>query len=496
MNAPNDDENAPTGLLGQARALLLRTMTFYRDDPRTAGWLRTRLERLSEPLRMAVTGRVKSGKSTLINALVGSELAPSDPEERTQVNTVFRYGTEPRITVHTPHGTQQTMSTGKLDPATIRDLQRWRPDEVARLVIESPSPGLQAITLIETPGVASTAVQETGRSALAQILSEADAVLYLTRHPQQTDIQFLHSVHELRVARRAPINTVLALSRADEAATGSDDSVDTAERMAAHHRQDPKVRSFAQYVVPVAGLLAQAGATLDQQRFDALLALAALPRQRLEEQLLSADRFSKATEPEELDTETRQNLLREFGLFGLQRALALLGQGTSDFARLRTALLDESRIGALQEAVHLQFVERQEALRARSVLMAVDMVLRANPRPGSRQLQGELDRLLANAHEWDELRTLSGLWSRQLRLPPGLREEAERLLGAYGPQPQARLGLPAQTQPRELVERAGAVTRRWRALASDPLFDRAHREAVRTVQRSCERMLAALCNAQ
>ncbi|SFD87055.1 Dynamin family protein [Actinopolyspora alba] len=485
------DTGPTTALLSQARELLLRTMTFYRDDPRTAGWLRTRLERLSEPLRMAVTGRVKSGKSTLINALVGAELAPTDPEERTQVNTVFRYGPEPRITVHTPHGAQRNMPVDELDPATIRDLQRWRPDEVARLVIESPSPGLQAITLIETPGVASTAVKETGRSALAQILSEADSVLYLTRQPQQIDVQFLESVHELRVARRAPINTILALSRADEVAGGDHESVEAAGRVANAYRDDPKLRTFVQYVLPVSGLLAQGGSTLGQSEFEALSRLAALPREQLDELLLSADRFASSATPESVEPGTRRELLRRFGLFGVHSALTALAAGGIDHGRLRRQLLAESRIGELQEAVHLQFVERQEALRARSTLLAVDMALRANPRSGDRQLQGELDRLLSNAHEWDELRVLSGLWSGQLSLPGRLREEAERLLGAHGDQPVARLGAPPRAGARDLAERAGEAARRWRVLAADPLRDRDHREAVWTVLRSCERLLAA-----
>ena len=145
-------------LLERARALLIRTMTFYRDDPRTSTWLRGRVERLDQPLRIAVSGRVKAGKSTLINALVGEELAPTDAEERTQVNTFYQYGPEPKILVHTPHGAVQNVPVSTLDAATIRDLQHWRPDEVARLVIEAPSPGLQAISLIETPGLASSAV--------------------------------------------------------------------------------------------------------------------------------------------------------------------------------------------------------------------------------------------------------------------------------------------------------------------------------------------------
>ncbi|MDR7301762.1 dynamin family protein [Haloactinomyces albus] len=481
---------APPGLLQQARALLIRTMTFYRDDPRTASWLRERLERIDEPLRIAVTGRVKSGKSTLINALVGADLAPSDAEERTQVNTVYQYGPEPRITAYTPHGAAQNVPVSTLDPGTIRDLQRWRPDEVARLVIDSPSPGLQAITLIETPGVSSSAVKETGRSALAQILTEADAVLYLTRHPHQTDIQFLQSAHELQVARRAPINTILALSRADETGSGSSDAMPAADKVARQYRDEPRVRSFAQYVLPVAGLLGQAAATLSAQDVDVLAELARLPAEERENLLLSADRFVNSTTPETIPAATRQDLLRRLGRFGVEHATTLIAGGSGDLKKLRSALLADSRLNDLQEAVHQQFVERQEALRARSVLMAVDMVLRANPRSGAQQLRGEFERLLANAHEWDELRLLSALHSGQVRLPGREQEAAERLLGAFGSQRRTRLGLGTDTSEAELADRAGEALVRWRLLATDPMQDSVHREAARTVLRSCERLIA------
>ncbi|RCW40262.1 dynamin family protein [Halopolyspora algeriensis] len=490
MTASTSTAEAPAGLLQQARALLIRTMTFYRDDPRTASWLRERLERIEAPLRIAVTGRVKSGKSTLINALVGAELAPTDAEERTQVNTVYQYGPEPRITAYTPHGAAQNVPVTTLDPGTIRDLQRWRPDEISRLVIDSPSPGLQAITLIETPGVSSSAVKETGRSALAQILSEADAMLYLTRHPHQTDIQFLQSAHELEVARRAPINTILAFSRADEVGSGGSDAMPSADRVAELYRNEPRVRSFAQYVLPVIGLLGQAAATLDADDFDALAALARLSSAEFENLLLSADRFVNSTTPETVSTTTRQDLLQRFGRFGVEHAVTLITRGAGDLKKLRSALLADSRLNDLQESLHQQFVERQEALRARSVLMAVEMVLRANPRSGGRQLRGEFERLLANAHEWDELRLLSALRSGQVRLPPHEREAAERLLGAFGNQRHIRLGRRPDAPESELSNRASDALLQWRTLAMDPMRDHVHREAARTVLRSCERLIA------
>ncbi|MDA3645843.1 dynamin family protein [Saccharopolyspora indica] len=471
-------------LLDRARALLIRTMTFYRDDPRTSTWLRGRLERLDQPLRIAVSGRVKAGKSTLINALVGAELAPTDAEERTQVSTFYQYGPEPKILVHTPQGTVQNVPVSTLDAGTIRDLQHWRPDEVSRLVIESPTPGLQAITLIETPGVASAAVQETGRSALAQILSEADAVLYLTRYPRQTDLQFLQSVNELQTARSVPISTIVAFSRADETGSGGPDGLQAAERIAEKFRGDPTLRSFAQHLIPVVGLLGQAVATMTDEEFTALVNLARLSQNDLEALLLSADRFVNS-KIESIPGPIRQRLFERFGQFGLGRALTLLRSGVTEPKKLRAALLDESGLNSLHETVHQQFVERQDALRARSALLAVDMVLRANPRPGVQQLQGEFERMLANAHEWDELRLLSALDSGQVRFTRPLQAEAKRLLGAFGSSPQERLG----SEDAALAEAAAAALARWRQQSVNPLHDRIHRDAVRTVLRSCERLV-------
>ncbi|QGK68366.1 isoniazid inducible protein IniC [Allosaccharopolyspora coralli] len=489
MTNPHHQAEPDDGLLPRARALLTRTMTFYRDDPRTSRWLRERFERLEHPLRLAVTGRVKSGKSTLINALIGEPLAPTDAEERTQVNTLYRYGPEPRITVHTPHGAEQNIPVTTLDVGTIRDLQHWRPDEVSRLVIESPAPGLQAITLSETPGVSSSAVQETGRGALAQILSEADGLLYLTRHPHQTDVQFLHSVHELHVAQCAPINTILVLSRADETGSGGTEALPAADKIARRYRDDPRLRAFSQYVIPVVGLLGQAASSLTPDEVAALGKVAALPDENLEALLLSADRFARNEKPESVPRAVRLALFEKLGRFGLQRAVTAIRDGVGEPKKIVSTLLDDSRLNDLHEAVHQQFIERQDALRARSVLMALDMVLRANPRPGSHQLRAELERILASAHEWPELRLISALRSGQIRFGGALDEEAQQLLGGAGDDLRSRLGQASRTSDGTMAHVAGDALTRWRYHALDPGRDLVHREAARTVLRTCERLV-------
>ena len=51
---------------------------------------------LAEPLRVAVAGRVKSGKSTLVNALLRHKVAPTAYGECTRAVTWFRFGYPPQ----------------------------------------------------------------------------------------------------------------------------------------------------------------------------------------------------------------------------------------------------------------------------------------------------------------------------------------------------------------------------------------------------------------
>jgi GTPase SAR1 family protein len=55
---------------------------------------------LAAPMRVAVVGRIKAGKSTLMNALLGQSVAPTGQEELTFNVNWFVYADPPRVTVH------------------------------------------------------------------------------------------------------------------------------------------------------------------------------------------------------------------------------------------------------------------------------------------------------------------------------------------------------------------------------------------------------------
>src|SRR5699024_1908464 len=79
---------------------------------RTAAGFAEVLRRLQSPLQVAVAGRIKSGKSTLVNALIGRRVAPTDIGECTRLVTRFQYGTVDRLEIVLRDGNTRVVPFG------------------------------------------------------------------------------------------------------------------------------------------------------------------------------------------------------------------------------------------------------------------------------------------------------------------------------------------------------------------------------------------------
>jgi hypothetical protein len=485
-------------LSAMARAVLVRAVEVYRHEPAVARWLGGQIERLDGPLRLAVAGKVKAGKSTLLNALVGEQIAPVDAGECTRVITWYRAGRQPRITLFPRQGPPTGLPVDRRDGALVIDLQGARVEDVDHLVVDWPSPHLQVATLIDTPGIASMST-EIGRRTV-QFLdpedespSEADAVVYLMRHLHAADAEFLEAFRDQGVSRAAAVNAVAVISRADEIGGGRVDAMVSARAVARRYRTEPSLSGLAQNVVAVAGLLAETARTMRQTEFTSLAALAGLPREELDAALLTADRFlAPDAVLSGLGADERARLLRRFGVFGVRLGTVLIRQGFTSPAALAAELLDRSGLPELRQVVDTQFVQRRDLLQARSALLAVLRVLADVPARDGAPLAAEVERIFADAHEFAELRLLGALRSRVVTLPGDLAADAETLLGEHGASAAARLGMPPDAPPAALQGTALAALDRWQRRAENPMLSRAAADACRVVVRTCEGLLAAL----
>ena len=454
-------------------------------------------ERLSSPLRVAVAGKVKAGKSTLVNALVGEVLAPTDFSECTTIVTWYRDGTTYRVTAHANDGTASPVSFRRDEGELKIELGDYRPEDVDRLEIEWPSSALSSMTLIDTPGIDSVNVDLSARThdflASEDTAAPTDAVLYLMRHLHESDVRFLEAFHDQVVAQPSPINSVGVLSRADEIGVARLDAMRSAERIADRYARDTKVRKLCQTVLPMAGLLASTATTLREDEFRAIQTLTLDDEGARADMLLSADRFASNTFDHQIDAVEREALLDRFGLFGVRLGCQLVLDGTASTSQqLALELKDRSGLTELTHTIHTHFGARSDVLRARSALLGLAKILHSTGASAAQGLLVELDRITSNVHEFAEIQLLNALRVGAVTLPPADIEHAESLLGANGSLAHQRLGVQGDAPGEALVAAAHELHRHWQQLAENPLMARTTVDASRTLVRTCEGLVAGL----
>jgi len=461
-------------------------------------------QRLDEPLRVAIAGKVKAGKSTLLNALVGEQLAPTDAGECTKIVTWYRHGHTYRVTLDLVDGTSRPARFTREQGVIDIDLEGLDAEKVERIVVEWPTKRLVDVTLIDTPGVASINSSVSER-ALAFLIPdderpvEADAVLYLMRHMHADDLSFLESFHDDELAHPSPVNAIGLLSRADEVAVGRPDAMRVAERIAARYRTDERLRRLCQTVLPVGGLLAETAATLTQDEFEALEQLAGLDRREVEKLMMSADRFvadeptTSAGQACTVPPLVRRHLLDRFGLFGVRTALPMIRQGrVTTAAELAKSLDARSGIVALREDLLERFANRRDVLRARSALLAVDRLLSELPQEAATELHSEIERIRAGAHAFAEIRLLNDCRRGLVAFSGVEDDEIERLLGTTGSSPAARLGLESDADAGDVRPMLMAEIEKWRRKGAHPLATREVADAASVLVRTCEGALVDL----
>ncbi|MET8353136.1 MULTISPECIES: GTP-binding protein [unclassified Micromonospora] len=471
-----------------AWGLLHQAIDLYQDNPRVVGQLRHQVARLEQPLRIAVAGPWRSGKSTVLNALMGEEVAPVEGADG--VFTWYEDGVEPRATAYPAGQPPQELTVVKSATGMRVDLG-WGAGEVRDIVVRWPTRALRQVTLIDTPAVAGTG--EQGRvPVMDRVLRDADAVLYLTRDGRDSDLRVLESGRDSAVGQAAPVNVIMVLSRADETGGGRIDGLLTARQLARRHHRDPRVGALCVNVVACSGAIGLAGRMLSESDFVALATLARVPRAELEPHLLSADRFLGGELPVRLDPEVRAALLDRFGLFGIRLAAVLVRSGFDSRVKLSAELIRRSGLTELRESMTRCFIDRRDTLKARSALAAVEALVRAEPVRGADELVGTIEQILAGAHEFRELRLLVALRNSRLGFDAELVAEAQRLIGGDGVGLAARLGVEHEATVQRLWEVAADAQWRWRDRAEDPLLPLAQRRGAQVVVRSCEGMLAEL----
>jgi hypothetical protein len=439
--------------------------------------------KVASPLTVTVAGGVSSGKSTLVNALLGQQIAAVDAGECTKVVTEFRYGSHERVEVVGHDGSISVLPLRRGEMPT--DLGRPSA-EITSVVVHLSNAVLKKLSVVDTPGLNTvTEVNEAttadflgiaGREGqqTAQAVGRADALVFLLPVLRQSDAEVLRGFSRLfggsnlsSASAVAVLSKIDRLNRVDRLQSGAD-PLTSASPIAV--RMASELKGVVSNVVPVIGLLAETSQAAVFTEADArsLLRVAAVDDQfDREDMLLSGEDFLRFGGLD-LAEEQRARLLSLLDLYGLTVALRAADHGAKTASTFLRSFDEASGFGALRSAVVDRFTSQSEVFKAHAAIHDLRRAsyLRNDPDNAKalRALRAPLEQIELDPsfHQLRVLEVARAVAAGELVLPPVLAADVDSLTRTADP--ASALG--AIASEAGTVSAAGAS--RWLTWMNDP----------------------------
>jgi Dynamin family len=481
--------------------------------------VRTATARYQLPMRVAVVAQIKRGKSTLVNALLGQDIAPTSQLEATFTVGEFFDAPRPEVIVHFtgPAAEPLIVSPEDFRTYTINDpAQAALLRRIRKVEFGLPNPLLKQFRLLDTPGLGSIhqvdsentlmtlgvegflaaederrlerVLGEVGRTAAdlhadtVQAIDGADAVVYLfDRALNERDasvvVRFLGPLGPSLSALKA----IGVLSRCDQWYWPGDkedaelltfDPLAVAHRIIRRYLGQPETRRMFFRVLPVAALAAAGTSALDDTRLGWLDELAALEPVQLARLLSDANRFARADEIAgvRLPREVRAELIAGIGAWGTLKA-ALYRRDGAGPDELRQRLREASGVAEVEQTLVSHFGNRSALLKLDQALRDIsDQIARLRQAAASSgsgvptvvgAVAGILERIRLDDAEMPLLAVLEDYYHGRLELEEKEVDEILRVSGEQGRSVMARLNQPEETPLPELIAAADAGASMW-----------------------------------
>ena len=190
--------------------------------------------------RIVVLGEMKRGKSTLINALIGEPLLPSDVNPCTALLSLVRHGPKRQVTLHYTDSKPPKAidfdtfrAEYTIAPEEARQLETNAFPDISHVVIECPAPLLASgLEIVDTPGLNDT---EARNQQVLGYLHEAQAGVFVLDAIQPMTLDERRYLRNYVQSR--DLECFYVINGWDRLQTGLVDSEDTAALADAQQRQ-------------------------------------------------------------------------------------------------------------------------------------------------------------------------------------------------------------------------------------------------------------------
>jgi GTPase SAR1 family protein len=489
--------------------------------------LRKCYRKLHEPMRVAVVGSIKAGKSTLMNALLGERILTTGTLEATYNVNWLCYGTEPRLRIYfedsrnpeeksfenlqkiTARLQEDDPEVARLTPTEKKQLQEYL-NSIEYIQLNYASEILKTINLIDTPGLNSYYAKDSANTL--KFLAQADAILYLFPYSLgEADSRAIEEFQGLGMSNASPINAIGVLTKVDNyySAMEVDDPLAKGIEVSHNLTKNPALSRILYTIKPVCGLLACGAKALSDGEWQALVQLTQLTEEQLEDLTETIRGFWEDDDPSiPVSREQRKQLVDNLGIYGVLKAYEFIKMRTTTTkGELTEYLLQLSGLDKIIELLESHFGNRAYLIKLDKIFNQIDAAYYRDRNQLSNEdlnvLEGVADAfetIKNRSQSFQELEVVRNHYQSRLEFSDNELADLLSVTGEYGNSCAQRLGFKQAGKIEEIDQMITIVRQKidhWRNRANYTLIGNSSTiSSANTIIRSYEGILYRLQQAQ
>ena len=473
--------------------------------------------RLDEPLRVAVVGIMKAGKSTFMNALMEGNVVYTGELETTYTVCWFKYAASKSLTIYFRDGRPSV-------DAPYEDMQTWSErsageenpeiNNVKYIVIYYPSEILKKIEFIDTPGLNSIygTDAQNSKDFLSIQSSEdtikeasfADAVIYaFNRTANEFDKEILEAFQKDSGVNASPINSLGIMTKVDASGiwdlASPQTPVEIARKITANVMSNSDMKNSVFEILPVCAKVIEGAVQLNETDWSICEKLAGMDAEDEEDYLFDSASFEQETSEDfmELGTpEERRHLMGLIGQYGIAELSKNIRAGRSRYEIF--ALLPQiCGIRQVRDLIASHFGSRAFLIKIRYVFNYIHTFINNMEQNGSmsRELKyicerfnENVDNLMSSLQPLRELRIIQMYYNGGVEFTEAEKHDFMCVTGEHGRSVERRLDAPEGSSVEDLKNIANEKMSVWKANASRWMKPGSYVEAARIIARSYEHL--------
>lgn len=493
-------------------------------------------KRLDEPLKVAVIGYGKSGKSTLLNAIMKESILYTGEDETVSDTILLTYSKTKGITVFLKDGQREDYPLDALKEWTIKKYakQNTRINDVQYIKIKYPCEVLKTIEFIDTPGfllgpnkverkgilfkIHNMLSKKTVENELAglevttKLVAKADIIVYtVSKENQLTNSEAMKIFQSIKTNLSSPITAVGVLTKSDFNwySLKNKNPIDQANEIAINYMKEAPIKNVLYTMLPVNAKMIESITKINDGEWNVFNRLSNLDESTFLDIISSysnisnknfsffrkkRDSFSTSVDKINIySVDEMKQILKKYGEYGICFMVSAIKQGIVKEKIIEYAY-ENSGIKQLIDLILMHFGDRARIIKIESILSllslrASELIIENNENKKLREIcelfKEEIENIMDLEQVFKEIKVLRGFYDNKIKFDN--LEEIEylkQITGEYGYNCEARLGVLEGTNIKELAELAKKRIKYWNERANDILVTKQYKEAAIVLTRS------------